>query len=345
MENVKKNNLALIATDIHIRPQHMEAAKILLSKILLEIDKNNPKYLFLLGDIFHYKDRLFASCLFIFKKFLEEATKKCEVICLVGNHDWGVPYSVHSLDSFREIENFKIVDDYFKLDEDNGFISYCREKDRFDEMRKKLGKCKRLYGHLDIESFKLGSGWEEINAITKPEDFLEYEQVFSGHYHLAQEKKLENGTEIIFVGTGYTTDFGETDQKKRFILLDLDTSRYESIDTGMTLHKTVRIKAGEEFPVINEEEIKQGVEYRVIVTGTKEQIALIKKPKDYNAMIVYEFLSKEDTRVDLLITDSRKDTLKKYIDHELETSFASSKKDFDQEKLITVGEKILNKFS
>lgn len=339
-------NEALIATDLHLRPQDIEAAKLLLEKILAEVIERKPKYLFLLGDIFHYKDRLFASCLSVFMDFLEEVTKHCQVICLVGNHDWGIPYSVHSLDSFRHVKNFTIVDDVFKLDEENGFISYCREKERFDEMLKKLGPCKRLFGHLDINDFKVGSGWEEVNAYVGADDFKSYQQVFSGHLHLAQEKKLENGTEIIFVGTGYTTDFGETDQQKRFILLNLDTGTYESIDTGMTLHKTLRIKAGDEFPVIPEDELNRGVKYRLIITGTREQMSLIQKPKQYDATIVFEFTAHESVRADLSLADTRKETLSKYVDYEIERSFGGKEStDFDLEKLIKLGENILNKYS
>jgi len=341
----EQGKIALIATDLHIRPQHIEAGKLLLSKIISEVKTHNPKYLFLLGDIFHYKDRLFASSLSIFHDFLEEVIEHCEVICLVGNHDWGIPYTVHSLDSFRHMKNFKIVDDFYRLDENNGFISYCREKERFEEMKQKLGPVKRLYGHLDINDFKVGSGWEEVNAYSQPEDFKEYDQVFSGHLHLAQERKLETGTEIIFIGTGYTTDFGETDQKKRFLLLNIDTGEYTSIDTGMTLHKTIRIKAGEEFPKIAEEELKNGVEYRVIVNGTKEHLALVQRPKDYPARIVFEFQAQESARVDLLLTDSRQETLGKYINHEIEKSFGGNKSEFDKEKLIKIGEFILHKFS
>jgi DNA repair exonuclease SbcCD nuclease subunit len=348
MENVINNpkRNALIATDLHIRPQHIEAAKIVLDKIIEEVKLKKPTYLFLLGDIFHYKDRLFASCLSVFHDFLEEVTPLCKVVCLVGNHDWGVPYTVHSLDSFRHIENLTIVDDIYQLDEENAFISYCREKERFDEMVSKLGpNTIRIFGHLDINDFKVGSGWEEVNAYSQPGDFSRFKQVFSGHLHLAQERRLENGTEIIFVGTSYTTDFGESDQFKRFILLDLNTGEYESIDTNMTLHKTLKIKAGDPFPILDEIEINRGVEFRVVVSGTKDQLSLIERPKNYLGKIVYDMTAIDSARVDLSATDSRQDTLKKYIDYEVENSFDGEKSGFDKDRLLRIGETILNKFN
>lgn len=344
VENKSPKRTALIATDLHIRRKHIEAGRRLLTKILNEVKDKQPTYLFLLGDIFHDKDTLSAQCLHIFHDFLEEVNKLCQVIILVGNHDWSTPYTIHSLDSFKHMDNITIVDDVFKLDEENGFVSYCREKERFDEMLTKLGPCRHLYGHLDINDFKVGSGWEEVNAFSEAGDFKNYEKVFSGHLHLAQEKVLENGTEIVFVGTGYTTDFGESDQFKRFILLDLDSGNYESIDTGMTLHKTLKIEAGDPFPELDLEQIKKGVSFRVEVSGTKEKISLLDKPKNYPGIIVYRFKTGETARVDLSITDSRKDLLKKYIDYEKNRSFVQNKDEYDSTRLLKLGEEILNKF-
>lgn len=338
---------AIIITDIHLRPDHdhLEWAQKLFLKTIKEIKEKKPTYLFILGDIFHYKNRLFASCLRVFRKFLEEVSELCEVICLVGNHDWGVPYEVHSLDTFRTIPNVKIVDDYYRLDENNVFISYCRESERFNEHLAILGPAKRLYGHLDINSFKVGSGWEEVDAYSKPEDFAQFEQVFSGHLHLAQESKLSNGTQIVFVGTGYTTDFGESDQEKRMILLDIDTGEFDSISTEMTLHKTLRIKASDPFPIIPETEVLNGVNYRVIVSGTREQLALTQKPKNYPATIIFEFMTTESPRADLSVSDTRQETLSKYIDYEIDRSFKGEAESLDKELLKKKGNDILNKFN
>jgi len=337
---------ALIITDIHLRPdpEHIDWAERFFEKVLIQIEISKPNYVFILGDVFHYKNRLFASCLTAFRKFIEKVVEKCEVICLVGNHDWGIPYSVHSLDSFRHIKNFTIVEEGFRLDEKNIFIAYCREPDRFNEILKKLGPAERLFGHLDINSFKVGSGWEEVNAYSQPEDFQNFSQVFSGHLHLAQSSKLSNGTEIVFVGTGYTTDFGETDQAKRMILLDIDNGEYESIDTKMTLHKTIRIKASEKFPEIPFEEVADGVKYRVIVSGTREQISLIQKPKNYMANVIFEFSTTENPRVDLSVSDTRDETLNKYIDYEIDRSFGGDKSTLDKDLLKKKGNSILNKF-
>lgn len=335
---------ALIISDLHFRLLHLDEVRMLLSFTIDQIIEKKPTYLFILGDVFHYKDKLSGICLKIFKDFIQEVSKHTEVICLVGNHDWCSPYTVHALEGVKGIPNVTVVDDIFRLDDENIFISYCRERKRFDELISKLGPGKRLFGHLDINSFKVGSGWEEYQTFCDPELFsnMKLTQVFSGHLHLAQQRVV-NDTEIVFIGTGYTTDFGETDQEKRVILLDLDSGKYESIPTNLTLHKTLRIKATDPFPVIPEEDIKIGVKYRLIVQGTKEQIATLIKPKNYGATIVPDFVINEKARIDLSVTDTQEDIMKKYVKEERERSFGGDASGLDLERLNQLGNAIMRR--
>lgn len=333
---------ALLVGDPHLRPLELEFAKALLLKVLEVTIERKPEYVFIMGDVFHYKDRLSGVCLKIFHDFLLEITKYSKVVMIVGNHDWCQPYSVHSLESYKLMPNVTVVDDYYKLDDDNLFISYCREKERFLELVKKAGPAKRLFGHLDVNTLTPGSGWEETEDFLNPEEFsdLQFEQIFSGHLHLAQQVKYKN-CEIVMVGTGYTTDFGESDQLKRLVLLDLDSGDYESIPTGLTLHKTLKMEASDPFPEIPVEELERGVQYRLVIRGTKEQIAILKKPKNYPAQYTYDWVLNEGARIDLSVTDTKEDIMKKYIEEEIKRSF-SEKDNFDKEKLFKIGKRYLN---
>jgi DNA repair exonuclease SbcCD nuclease subunit len=335
------NNMLLVG-DPHLRLLELQYGRALLLKVMEVIVEKKPKYTVILGDVFHNKDSLSGLCLKVFNDFLLEASKYTHIICLVGNHDWCQPYSVHSLEGFKLIPNVTIVDDVFRLDDDNLFISYCREKERFLKLLKEAGPAKRLFGHLDVNSLTPGSGWEEVEDFMNPEEFseLKFEQIFSGHLHLAQDIKSK-GTEIVMVGTGYTTDFGESDQTKRLVMLDLDTGKYESILTDLTLHKTLRIDAGEPFPVLPENELDRGVNFRLVIKGTREQISLIKKPKNYPVQYAYDWVSKEGARMDLSPTDRKEDTMNKYIEKEIERSF-SERDNYNKEKLLTMGKKYLS---
>lgn len=333
---------ALIVTDLHLRPAYIEKARLILEIIEQKIEELKPEYLINLGDTFHSKNTTYVSVTNLYENFLRRVAKKVKVINLVGNHDWATQYTDHSLDSFKDIENVTIVDDVFVLGE-NAFIAYCREKDRFKAMLDKAGpRIVRIFAHMDMDDFTPGSGWEEISPFFKAEDFTRYEQVISGHLHLAQEKKLENGTEIIFAGSGYTTDFGESDQEKRFLLFDLRTGEYESIPLNTTFHKTLQMKTTDPFPKIDLEEVKRGVEYRVIITGTKEEYASLIFPKNYPAKPIPNFTSAKGARIELSASDTQEDTMKKYVKTEIERTYGGlDKSGFDIEKLVKFGKRFI----
>jgi len=269
---------ALWITDLHLRPGRHEAGARLLAFILKIAKERAPEIIVCTGDVFHDKNFLYATSLDLFRDFLVQAGKFVDQIYLApGNHDYGTEYSVHSLTGYKGIPRVTVVDTVAKITEDVGIVSYARQEARFNQLMHELGPVKFLFGHFDLNGFDLGSGWEEKESWSDPEIFKKIptlSKVFSGHYHLAQSK-IVNDITFTYLGTGATTDFGESDQIKRIGLVDLSTGVLEEIQTGLTLHKTLRINAGEDFPDIPTAETEAGVEYRLIIRGTQQQIDLI----------------------------------------------------------------------
>ena len=337
---------ALIFTDPHLRPSYIEVGKKVLDLVVEKIRETGANHLFILGDVFHTKNLLYASVQNLYQSFLERVSAEFPdlvIIQIVGNHDWGIQYSEHPFKGLKHIPNFTIVENMYVYDEENLFLAYSREKERFQDFLKQGGpKIKRIFAHMDMDGFTPGSGWEETSPFMGAEEFQQYQQVISGHLHLAQEKVLKNGTEIIFVGSPYTTDFGESDQVKRFLLLDMETGKWESIPTNMTMHKTMKINAGDPFPVIPPEEVKAGIEHRVMIKGTREEIASLIIPKGYMAKIAYEFTTGIGARIELSASDNQDDTIRKYIKEEIKRSFGGEDKaGFDLEKLLKIGKKFI----
>lgn len=333
---------ALIVTDLHLRPSHYEMSVSILNLIEEKIDLLKPDFLINLGDTFHTKNNVHASMQKLYHDFVERISLKVKVIQLVGNHDWGIQYSVHPFVSLMSLPNVTVVEDVLVLDK-CAFISYCREKSRFQEMLDKAGpSIDRVFAHMDMNGYTPGSGWEEVSPFFDEDHFTNYKQIISGHLHLAQNKTLKSGTEIIFVGSGYTTDFGESDQEKRFLLMDLENGKWESIPTNMTMHKTIRINAGDKFPEIPEDDYLRGVEFRVIVKGTRDQINSLILPKKYNAKIAYDLMSSQGARIELSTTDTQDETIKKYIQAEIDRSFGGKEKSgLDIDKLIKIGKRFI----
>jgi DNA repair exonuclease SbcCD nuclease subunit len=322
-EKTVNESSALIITDLHLRPEFVEVAHRVLQKAEDEIELHKPKYLIIGGDTFHTKNRVFASMLTLFGDFLS------------------IPYTVHSLQTLA-MPNLIIVDKSYRLNDKVGFIGYCREESRFEEFMKELEGCEILFGHLDLNGFDLGSGWEETDAFCGVERFTTFKKVFSGHFHKAQERTLASGTEVIYVGTGYTTDFNESDQEKRFMLIDLETGEWKGIPTNLTLHRTIRINATDPLPEIKKEDLDNGVNFRVIITGTKEQIAAFRIPTGYPAKIVNEFKSSDAARLDINASDNHENMMSKYVGHELKRIYGEeAKSELDKDKLMRIGRGLL----
>jgi DNA repair exonuclease SbcCD nuclease subunit len=331
---------ALVISDLHLRPALYDVAVQVLQKAEACVKETKPDYLIVGGDTFHTKNTIYASMISLFEGFLKRVTKQCEVIVLVGNHDWGIPYAVHALQTMR-MPNLTIVDSHYKLNDHVGFVSFFREEERLESELAMLKGCSIIFGHFDINGFEYGSGVEVTESFCTADRFAEYKKVFSGHFHKPQEKTLANGAEIIYVGSSYTIDFGESDQAKRFLLVDLETGEWSAIPTNLTLHKTIRITALDQVPDVDVAEINSGVSVRVVVSGTKEEIAKFKVPSGYKAKVIFDFKSSDGTRLDINASDDQDEMMVKYVDFEIKRVYGGDKAGFDKEKLMRTGRAIL----
>jgi DNA repair exonuclease SbcCD nuclease subunit len=333
---------ALIFSDPHLTNKnikHDENGEIyfpVFDKILEIAQAEEVDYIFNLGDTFHTKDNVQNTLLAVYRNFLLTATKLgFKVIQLVGNHDFARDdYKYHSLQNFEHIPNVTTVDKYFKLG-NNFFVSYCREKERLFDFLKEAGGCTRLFGHLDLNGFSLGDDYIEKHAEINPED-LKFEQIISGHYHEPQDKMIGE-SEFYYVGSPSTIDFGESDQEKRVLILDLDDGYIDSIPTDMTFHRNFKIKANEPFPEINEHPDHH---YRVVVEGTKEELSVMEKPNNYPAKIIEKYVASDKKRIDLKIEDTHENILKTYIKEELKKNFPNHS--YSLEELEKFGRRYIN---
>lgn len=354
-------NNALITADLHLmfnqiyKKEDGQLGIHLLDNLLKSVQEIKPEYFFILGDIFHHKDTTSAALVTIFTQFINEVANTSKVIILIGNHDFSVTSVIGSnVKYYHPLQNIKnpnitIVDDYFKLDEDNAFIPYCRSRDLFEKRLVAVLPAKRLFTHIDLNGFALGDDYIEKNAYLTIEDLDPFEQVFSGHYHEpSQLKKLitTRYLELVYVGSPRTVTHSESDQEKRFILLDLKTGEWSSMPTNMTMHKTIKADINLPFPELNQSDVDRGVNFRLWVSGTKEQIDLweSRKPKDYPTKnIKRDFITGDKKRIELKSTDSRNDIIEKYTEEEINRNYGGKDaSQFDLKQLIELGKRFLN---
>lgn len=105
-----------------------------LIKALESIRELKPAKVILLGDIFHSKDMVSSTLSQLFKKFLLTLAEEDyidEIVLIVGNHDFSVVTEdtyFHAYWAYKKLDKVTVVDDYYKITDTIGCISYCREK-------------------------------------------------------------------------------------------------------------------------------------------------------------------------------------------------------------------------
>jgi DNA repair exonuclease SbcCD nuclease subunit len=340
-------------TDIHLRPEYKSRGEKFLNFICELAEQEKPDLIVNTGDTFHTKDKVFTSMTKMYEIALARMLKVAPVVNIVGNHDWGVLYATHALEYYDSIEigTNKVVNvsDTYRIG-NIGFTAYVKDDVKMKKSLSELRGCEYLFGHFDINGFQLGSGWEEVSAVASTDTFKNFSYVLSGHYHLAQEKQIGD-TKFIYCGSPYTIDFGESDQSKRVMIIDTEKKEFRSINTNMTYHKTLTIKAGEDFPVIPDEEIENGVEYRYKLVGTKEEIKDLEKakPKEIKAKIVHDQRDSGVVRSEISMANGTDSAISEYtlrqvlrsykIDASSDLKAASKKLGMDIEALVSMGQK------
>lgn len=294
----KKN---LITNDLHLMKGRLDLNALVLSTILEKIQETQPSYLTIAGDIFHEKDLTYETVKEQFKNFILEVLSYSyieSIYLAVGNHDWCIEHTLHSLNYLEGLsDRLFIVSGSLMITDKVGIMAYARTEERFKECFEFVKESRALIGHFAFNNFDLGQGTEEVDLWCDPEKIASGKLVklYSGHWHKYQ-RKIVNGVEITYIGSPTTVSRGESNQKKYVLLLDMDTLEDELIETGLTMHKDFRIKAGDDFPELPQGEVDMGVSFLVYVEGTIEQLANLKRPVGYRARIEPVITSSREKR-------------------------------------------------
>lgn len=207
----------LITSDLHIRLDNLSVSKMVLDQIEEFGVINHVEEVLILGDLFHTKAIIRSECQNMAFNFFKNTSLK--FVILVGNHDFeNANCNSHSLQCFKELKNVTIIDRP-TINANGVFIPYTPDSVFIDAIPKieKYGE-KTLFCHQGFQGFSLNSKQPSDSEIKA--DFLKcFRQVFSGHYHIAQDKG-----NISYVGSPIQQNFGEAGDLKRMILWDSESN-------------------------------------------------------------------------------------------------------------------------
>lgn len=309
------------------------------------------------GDTFHNHNELLGTELGLYQEFLNQCyALGIEVITIVGNHDLCKPKKtqgdkvfdyLHSLEGFKGQLGHLVIDEPTLIEINGqviGLTPYCRTEAHYNEMFNVFkGKTKTIIGHFDCNGFKYTpESGEIVDRWCTEEHFVEFDAIFSGHYHQHQQKALSHGNTMTYLGTQYTTNHGQTNQEKFIGVLDFGKNEYKYLKTPFTLHKTIQVKASEDLPKVSAEDKENGVDVRLRIVGTAEEIKGIKIPREFMGKTSHKIVDKKEKRLDISCTDNKADSFKKYMEHVFKTRYGGvDKAPLDSERLLNMAARLL----
>jgi DNA repair exonuclease SbcCD nuclease subunit len=188
-----------------------------------EVKRHEIQDIVFCGDFFHFRDEVSVDTLH-FASDLLDMFSDFNVIMITGNHDCYLRDSsqINSLSPFRNWKNVTIVENLQTIENNNKkytFVPWGTEVDN-------IPVSDVIFGHFEINLFKMNTFFLCEDGI-EPKDLLKKSPlVFSGHFHLRDERKYKNGS-IVYVGNPFEMDYNDSGSSKGYYTLDLNTHKYD----------------------------------------------------------------------------------------------------------------------
>lgn len=192
------------------------------------LKQNNVEHIFFLGDWFHNRASISGITLAAAAIILEKLSD-FTLWMFPGNHDlyFANQTDVSSVALFKGYPNIKFFDKVTKITLNGKEITLCPWGQ--SPLSDDVDSSEYLFGHFEINTFQMNSSEHLCEDGMKLSDLLrKFNKIFSGHFHKAQKRVYSTGI-IQYVGNPFQMNFGEADDDKGFILLNLATGKYRNI--------------------------------------------------------------------------------------------------------------------
>ena len=193
------------------------------------------------GDVFHNRHEIGVNTLHVAKKFFD-VLKDYQIHIIPGNHDAFLSSTaeVNSVEILSQ-DNIHVYATPTTVQIGEKTVTFCPWKTNLAE----LEKVNMLVGHFEILNFIM-SATKICEHGDKSVSLLEIcDAVVTGHFHLRQHRKYDEGKYILYLGSPYEMDFGDREQQKGVSIINFnDFSDVEFVTNDIT-PKHFRIKVSE----------------------------------------------------------------------------------------------------
>lgn len=205
-------------------PEKLYYTLIVINNIISYAKKHKIFNIVISGDVFHTKSIIHSLAQSALLD-LVRGNRDITFYCINGNHDLS-SRSGQGVSALKCLDNEENVNMFHEttLVENVYFVPWNPETMVKDI---KSGPPNTfLVAHLGVNEAQLNSGISIISDI-KLSDFKNYTHCLLGHYHKPQTLK-----NISYVGSPIQMDWGEKNEEKRFLVIDSDTGKIESVPTS-----------------------------------------------------------------------------------------------------------------
>jgi DNA repair exonuclease SbcCD nuclease subunit len=227
----------------------------------------------ILGDLFDTKEIIRGKIFNYVRMRIRQS--KLHFFIMVGNHDWfNLDCLEHSLESFKDLPNVTIIDKPTLIGT-TLLMPYYQDIAAFKKALQDLAfaEAEVLFMHQGIIGFDYGNGHVADGNGHGEMDFtvtVRFRKVYSGHFH-----KFATQGNLMFLGTPFTQDFGESDQTKYLGVFDTATGEMELAETPFPRHRTLGLTLSGNY--IDDSQCLMGFiddhnYWRVRLEGTEAQI-------------------------------------------------------------------------
>lgn len=230
------------------------------------------------GDLHDQHEKMHALVVKRVIEFDLAVTAHTPLVKILGNHDacsnqWFLDDN-HSLHVYKSIPKVNVIDRPVWIGDGVLACPYVAPG-RFKEALNTVPdweKAKAIFAHQEFR----GASFGVIESVHGDEWEPHLPTVYTGHIHVKSWLK----DNIYYVGTPYTTGHGEKNDKT-IAIIDTETGEVIEIPTNLPSKITIEINAPEfkSLDISSDNNM-----YRVIITGTMEELETIKRTKKYQQL-------------------------------------------------------------
>jgi len=190
-----------------------------------------------LGDWHHHRAAINLQTLHFSLQSLQKLSAAFDQFFFIpGNHDlyYRDKRDIHGAEWAQHLPNIHVINDWFK--QDDVIIAPWLVGD--DHKRLQKMSSKYMFGHFELPHFKMNAMVEmPDHGEVKVENFSGVESVFSGHFHLRQQKKNIN-----YIGNCFPHNFADAgdDQRGMMVMQWGEQPQYHAW-SGQPLYRVMKL--------------------------------------------------------------------------------------------------------